>query len=527
MIAHWVQFVSGLVTLAAAICVTRLATRPAIRRELREHPRLALPLLGTTALLASGLAWTAWSRPVMLHGIALATAGLLLAAWRHARSDYGRRRGLPPGSLGLGRSLDAITDIEFYANAAKQWGPIFKMSHVHRPVVCVTHLPLAVELLRRDDGALRQVDWPFDRVVPGGYVEFMNDDRHAMLRELLGRGFAEPVVAQCRLSFQRLLEDSLGAMARDSRTGGIDPEPFLNRVALGCLVRIVLGVEPDDERVATVPRLLTGLDGVISPFLPVPSGVRRAFDELTGVVRQLGDSAGSANGRASVGASVLGEIVRIDTKLARDPALTGNLVAMVHDGRTMLRRLLLWVLKLGCEHRDRVVAFRTAPLAGPGSRDALTRHFVLEVLRMWMTPYVYRKVARDLDLGPYRIPRGWLLRVCLREAHRRQDVFPAPDAFDPTRFSARSFGATEFLPFSSGPHACLADGFVMAVAETFFATFAQRFDGRVVRDGPVEPMHNRHWAYWRPSRDLRVSVTPRLDGRMPPRTLGRDEGAGT
>jgi cytochrome P450 len=143
---------------------------------------------------------------------------------------------------------------------------------------------------------------------------------------------------------------------------------------------------------------------------------------------------------------------------------------------------------------------------------------------MRMTPYIYRKVVRDLRLGSYRVPRGWLLRICVREAHHRPDVFPSPDAFEPSRFAARSFGPDEFCPFSAGPHACFADTFVMAVARTFLVHLALNYDERIARDGPVEGS-NRHWTYGQPGAQLRVSLTPRGSPSSPASKLVPDDGA--
>jgi cytochrome P450 len=121
---------------------------------------------------------------------------------------------------------------------------------------------------------------------------------------------------------------------------------------------------------------------------------------------------------------------------------------------------------------------------------------------------VYRRTLRECHLGAFRIPKGWLVRVCLREAHGRADVFPDPAAFDPGRFAARRYGKHEYAPFSDGPHACFGAALTVTVAKTFLHELAAGFDARLVSDGPVE-RDNRHWEHWRPSASLRVVLTAR------------------
>ena len=494
-----------LVVLAAAIQGARIAVKPAVRREFSENARVMVPLAIAACAVGTALVWMALESPALRHLIAAGLAASMAAAWWRARPSYGWTRQLPPGSLGLGQSLDAIADERFYARATRRWGTLFKVSHFHRPVVCLVDLRLAIELLDTEHDAFRQVEWPFDRLVPGGYVEFMDGERHARFRELFRPGFGSAVLRECQASFERLVRDQLDALARHASPGGVDPEPVVERIGLACLLRVVLGVSPDDPRVQDIPKFLADLDRPIDPFIPIPARVRGAFQRLAATVRELGESAACGSIGAPLPSSVLGEVLRADGALVRDDAVIGNLVTMIHDGRTMLRRTLLWLLKLSGDHPRQVAQI------GASAADDLARHFVLEMLRMHMTPYVYRQVVRDTRLGPYAVPRGWLLRICLREAHRRSDVFPEPDRFDPSRFAGRSVDPTEFCPFSHGPHACFAAEFVMAVGQTFSRQLAERFDTLVVQDGAVE-RGNRHWSYSRPSTRLRIALAPRRDG---------------
>jgi cytochrome P450 len=138
--------------------------------------------------------------------------------------------------------------------------------------------------------------------------------------------------------------------------------------------------------------------------------------------------------------------------------------------------------------------------------EAMGTAFVYETLRLHGSPYIYRVVTREGRLGSYRLPRGWLVRLCVREAHRRPEVLPDPERFDPSRFMGRHYEPSEFLPFSDGAHACFADALSIAVARAMILELARAYDVRTVVDGPAEG-GNRHWDFWRPSRRWRITMT--------------------
>jgi cytochrome P450 len=406
--------------------------------------------------------------------------------------------------------LDAIDRGNFYQDAASRWGPIFKMSQFHRPVACVTDLSIARAFLESQRESVRQVDWPFNRLVPGRYVEFMDGDRHARYRQLFQPGFGPDVLTSCRPHFAAAVKDGLQGMAQAADADGVAPLPYLEQIALATLVRMVLGPEAGDERVRRFPEWLAVLDRPIHILLPVPRSSRQAFRQLMGAIRAIGTEASQTGGRP-LPPSVLGKVIEAGPELIHDDIVIGNLVTMIADGRNMLRMLLLWTTKLGADHSQWADRIRTMATTDLAAANALAHQFVLEVLRMVMSPYIYRKVIRDCRLGGYRIPSGWLVRICIQEAHHRADIFSRPEQFSPSRFADRSYGADEFWPFSAGAHACFADQFVMEVAAHFILELATGYNLQATRDGPLE-RGNRHWAYWLPSRHLRlrpVAVTDR------------------
>lgn len=492
---------------AAAVPAVRLLARPAIRRELSSRPIAAAMLaLAAGGVVVALLQLGRRGSPALL-ACAAAAGALALAASARARPGFGRSRGLPPGSLGLAASLDAIEAPRFYADAARRWGPVFKMAQFHRPVACIVDLPRGLALLDAERESLAQPPLPFGGLSPGGYIEFMDGAQHARYRGILQSALGGRVIAACRADVEALVLQELVAMSRQG--GPVDPQPFLERIAFGSLARVMYGLPAGDARVGELARLFADLGAARAFAERRPDHHRAVFARITGFLRSLGsDLAARGAAAAADPPSVLGEIVRADPALVDDETLIANLALVVHVTRNNVRGLLAWVLK---EHCDPPGWAASHPRVGV---DALATSFVNETLRRHQAEYFYREVVREIRLGPYRIPKGWLVRVCVRECHDDPAVFPDPTTFDPGRFIGRTFARTEYCPFGEGLHACFGAGLAVMIARAFALAVAVRCEARASADGRPERAGNRHWSHWQPSARLRVEVRVRGDREL-------------
>jgi cytochrome P450 len=268
------------------------------------------------------------------------------------------------------------------------------------------------------------------------------------------------------------------------------------------------GIPVDGARIDRLAQLFAALGNLFAERRP---GERRViFDQLTSAVRAAGEEmlappeSGGADTR-----SVLGEILRADPNHLRDETVIANLVLMVQATRGSVRGLLGWIVKELCDD----AWWDGAGAVAPGGLEARATNVVNETLRRHQAEYFYRDVMRELRLGPYRIPKGWLLRVCMRESHDDPAVFPDPGRFDPGRFAARQYDRTEYCPFGDGPHACIGSGVSILIARTLVIALATDVDVRGVADAPPERAGNRHWSHWRPSPRFRVALRHREEPR--------------
>ncbi len=500
------QLATVLVLLGAAVPAGRALTSRPIVRELRTHS-----VLGAVAILVAlvGIGFVGWlmvRSVVWSRTVVAVVLAVWLLLWLHARVAFGRGRGLPPGSLGITTSLLAIDDPMFYASAAAVHGPVFKMQQIHRPVVCITDAALMQDLVSREEEHLGQSEWSFNRLVPQGYLEYMEGAAHQKYRAVFARAFTPEVGSAAREAIATVSRTQLSAMALMSANAGIHPEPFLYEVPFISLLHTVLGVDRDH---ADLTALRAGFEAITVPFeihLPTPPAIARGYADLVDVVGRLAQVSVS-----SPFPSVLREVVRADATAATDPTILGNLVLMVKEGSIMVRGLLRWVLHVLASEPEQSQHFRDVE-GDPGKLDAASHAFVLETLRLHESRYLYRTARADLTVGRFRIPRGWLVRFCLGEAHENPQSFPEPGRFDPHRFRDSVPGPDRYCPFGVGAHSCLGEDITLAIAGTFAREAALGWQLRKVSDGPPWRI-NRHWGLWRPSTEYRIKLSERTDTR--------------
>jgi len=275
----------------------------------------------------------------------------------------------------------------------------------------------------------------------------------------------------------QVLRHGIEEMVRESAGREVAPQAHVELMATRVLLQVIAGVGPDDPRSGAFLSQFQALGQSVHPLLPVPAAKRDAFDSLCRMLRESG--------------------------VEGDDTIVGNLAMMLVDGRKMLRMTLSWITRIAAEHPDLLAGIRTSP--DQATRETLAGRFVLEVLRTRMTPYIYRRTVAQCQVRGFRIPPGWLVRVCLQEAHHDPQVFRRPDAFDPSRFDGHEYGPEAFWPWSAGVHSCPADRLVMMTAVEYLSQLAAT-DVHLTNAGPAERA-NRHWAYTIPSTRDRIRLS--------------------
>lgn len=133
---------------------------------------------------------------------------------------------------------------------------------------------------------------------------------------------------------------------------------------------------------------------------------------------------------------------------------------------------------------------RTPMLADVKSLEFLSCVFN-ESLRMYPPVYLMARIAdADTSLAGHDIPKGTIVIVSPLALHRRADLWPEPQRFDPERFTAANVEKhveDAFIPFGDGPRICIGAHFARLEAPLVLARLFQRADFKLATTEEVKP----------------------------------------
>lgn len=106
---------------------------------------------------------------------------------------------------------------------------------------------------------------------------------------------------------------------------------------------------------------------------------------------------------------------------------------------------------------------------------------IMETLRMYPpVPLIARRLDYDVKLasGPYTVPKNTTVVVLQWRVHRRPDIYPNPDKFDPDNFLPERMAQRHyysFIPFSAGPRSCVGRKYAMLKLKVLLSTIVRAY----------------------------------------------------
>jgi len=225
-------------------------------------------------------------------------------------------------------------------------------------------------------------------------------------------------------------------------------------------------------------------------WVPTPANLRlqRAVGELDRTVEGF---IASGRSRRDVGDDLLSRLLvaqhedgtRMSDLQLRDEAMTLYLAG--HE-TTALTLAWSWYLlsqnpnvenKLVSEWQD-VLAGAT-PTADQLHRLPYTTAVIAESMRLYPPVYVIgREATDDLELGGYRVKRGYTVLMSQWVSHRDPRYFPEPEEFRPERWEnglAKRIPKFAYYPFGGGQRLCVGSSFALMEAAIILAAVGQRY----------------------------------------------------
>lgn len=476
--------------------VLNLCRHSSFRRRLCLFPHA----LGTlvAGLLASILAAVAlvvflpqWVWPVAAVEALLA---VFLFGWR-ARADYGQGRNLPPGKLTLAPAGPWVDYLSYRRNA-ERFGDIYKMSHFLQPMVCIVNLPLGSEFLARHDADIVTPPMPFNRLVPGGFMRYMAPELHRAYRARMMRVFSDPGILGAHAGYAAYqFQSGLNRLAEHGSP--VNPHSFIEQATFAVLADLFFGLQAGTSSFRRLRAAYETIDYRKTLRTPVRR-VKQALAEIESLVL-AGPGDGTTLFSQFVALPESGPMIKAD-----DPTLMRNFIYLLQTSWIDVADLLTWTFKFLADEPRWVHSLRRELAAvGPAAGAAIQRlekSIILETLRLEQSEYLMRRTLRDIEFHGFRIPRNWLVRVCIRECHLDPQNFERPHDFNPGRFLQHSPSQREYSPFGLHGKSCVGVAITLWAGQLFVRQLATMGDWQVDTDGPRE----LGAFHWRPNRQFRV-----------------------
>lgn len=504
------EIIDLLVPLAIVVCalwpLCRAIVSPAFWRCFRKYALMAagIVLVGVASVVTTAV----YFPPVQWLVAVCALVVWLFEAWR-GRSNFGSARGLPPGSLRRFPS-GFWEDHLFFLKRAYKYGRVFKTSQFIHPMVCIVDLQLGLDLLRQHDQSLLQPPMKFDRIVPGGFLCYMPDPDHSRYRPMIANALSRDVVERQRASMGAYFAQQIQYLCDDpalSRHGDNLLQCFKDLIFYLWL-QLFFGI---DEREESVPKLYALYQSIDISNLNKTS-VKRG----QAYVNEIVDTVGRAISKRRSNGSGVHQCVNLIDEIQLEnggaeyrKVIMGNLAYILYTSNTDMASLFHWLVKMLSDHPHWLTRLQQDATPGSGDdqqRRRLAECTVMETLRLEQSEYLYRAAHCEVRIGDYVIPKGWLIRICVREAHRHREGFVRAGEFDPERFMNGRPDSTRYLPFGGFSRGCPASHFAVAVATEFVVALTSNFRWEVVEDGPREL---NEWMHWAPSSRFRIRLERR------------------
>ncbi|HXH39684.1 MAG TPA: cytochrome P450 [Thermoanaerobaculia bacterium] len=316
----------------------------------------------------------------------------------------------------------------------------------------------------------RLVQPAFHRERIGHYAEVMIN-RAAKLRETWRDGEVLDV-------HHEMMGLTLSVVAKTLFDADVDEEADEIGVALTSLVDLF-------------PTLMNPLSNLLRR-LPLPQTVRfrrsiRRLDKTVYAIiderRRSGEDRGDLLSMLLLAVDEEGDGGRMTDRQLRDEAMTLFLA-----GHETTANALAWTwyllarnpVVLGELHGelDSVLGDRI-PMPEDYPRLPYAEMVVSESMRMFPPAWAVSRLAiEDAMIGDWLVPRGAVAVAAQAVMHRDARWWPAPDRFDPLRFTPEakmSRPKLAYFPFGAGPRVCIGEGFAWMEAVLIVATLAQRW----------------------------------------------------
>jgi cytochrome P450 len=408
---------------------------------------------------------------------------------------------LPPGpSSALFSTLQYLRD-PFGASlrAARRYGDPRTLRTAVGPVVVTGDPEAAREILGADPQRFEAYGVDLLAPVMGERsLLLLSGEAHRRARKLL----APPFHGARMKAYAETMRSIAVAEAAHWQPG----QPFVMQdstqaISLRVILQTVFGVVTP-EKIDAFHRDVVGVIAALKPSFMFIEGLRRAWwrpwvrfqRAVQALEQRVYAEIAERRARADGGEDILSLLLATrydDGSPLDDRDLYEQLMTIVIAGHETTAIALAWAFHLVHTHPAVAERLDAELRAAPADAEALTRLPYLEAVcnetlrLMPLTAQIIRKLKQPFTLKGFTLPAGLGVGVSILSVHRREELYPEPEAFRPERFLERSFAPYEFLPFGGGARRCLGAAFASYEMKIVLGSILQTARLRSAETRPV------------------------------------------
>ncbi len=256
--------------------------------------------------------------------------------------------------------------------------------------------------------------------------------------------------------------------------------PRLRAITFDVIMRTVFGLDTRPEAARLKQKLRDFFDvstGKFGPLLQIPAfrldlGPWSPWGRMVRINRELerllfAEFARRRNDKSARGEDILSMLLMardengapLDDRVLRDEMMT-----LILAGHETTAASLAWTINRMLSNpevmrRAQAEAQNAAAEADPAPLKYLDA-VINETMRLdTVVPNVGRELQAAVTIAGRELPKGIVLAPCIYLAHRRAEVWPEPEKFDPSRFIDTRSKPYSFFPFGGGMRRCIGAAF--------------------------------------------------------------------
>ncbi|AZG48701.1 cytochrome P450 [Gordonia insulae] len=368
-------------------------------------------------------------------------------------------------------------------------------------VVVIADPTMAKQLFTTPTDQVNNVRPSLGRILGDGSMFALEGTDHRRRRKLL----TPPLHGKRIKQYEAVVAEEFEAEARTWPTGTpfATLEPMM-RVTLNVILRTVFGAdgrELNTLRDIIPPMVTAGSRLAALPDIPFSLGrldPRRAFRAHRRTYESTIDTLitkARNDPRLDERDDILALMLQSrydDGSAMTDAEVADELLALLAAGHETTATTLAWAVERLQRNPDVLDALTTEVDAGGNELRLAT---IMETQRSRpVIDFAGRHVVADsIELGPYRIPRGYNILVAISQLHDDSRQFRDPERFDPGRFLGTTPGPA-WLPFGGGTRRCIGAAFAHMEMDVVLRILLRDFTIEPTSAKP-EAWHSRGVAY--------------------------------